>query len=211
VYRHNARLLEGGGALATNGGMNFYLNFSKVTSIHHKGLFFQPLPNLIRYTQPEFTDHPFYEQKYFYQRGLENLREHPGRLLFAFTNFREAFLFGGQGYWPGWHMSFSFALVNWPFILVFWVPALVHAISFVGSRAIFRSPDPVRPLLLSLLFASFVTIYAFLGDPRMRVPFDVVAVVLALHALADWLRARSDPGSPSSSRVDITRVGTMCR
>ncbi|HMJ14759.1 MAG TPA: hypothetical protein VK524_25280 [Polyangiaceae bacterium] len=186
---HNSRLVKEKAGLATNGGLNFYLNFAEVSIIHFEGHHIQPIPNAVRHTEPETTNHPFYHERYFYKKGFQVIRNEPGRLLAAFDNFPETFLLGEQGYWPEWGKeSPGFMLLNIPFILLIWFPALIHGARLLFSRRLLRERDPARPLLIAVILSMLVTIYLFLGDPRMRVPFDAVALALALDALAGYLR-----------------------
>jgi hypothetical protein len=65
------------------------------------------------------------------------------------------------------------------------VPVLLHTAWLARKR---RLLDPLTPagstraVLLVLVYTALATLYVFLGDPRMRVPFDPLLVVLAVDA-----------------------------
>ena len=189
---HNSRLVKERAGLATNGGLNFYLNFAEVSGIRFEGSYIQPIPNAVRYTKEEFTHRPFYHERFFYEKGVRLLKENPARLIRALDNFPETFLLGRQGYWPEWQKSVLFLVINLPFILLVWGPALVHAARLLFSRRLVRERDPAKPLAIALIASMLVTVYWFLGDPRMRVPFDAIALILALTALAESVRRSSE-------------------
>jgi hypothetical protein len=196
---HNARLLDGRAALSTNGGLNFYLNFAEVSGVYFEKGYIQPLPNAVRYTNPENASQPFYEDGYYYEKGVQLLKDNPARLVRALDNFREAFLLGKQSYWPEWQRSWRFSLLNLPFIFLVWLPALIHAVRLLGSRRLLRERDPAPPLLIALVASVLLTIYLFLGDPRMRVPFDAVALILALDALGRYWQRSTDAERPEAA------------
>jgi 4-amino-4-deoxy-L-arabinose transferase-like glycosyltransferase len=189
---HNSRLVKEKAGLSTNGGLNFYLNFAEVNSIHFEDAHIQPIPNAVRYREPEFTSRPFYHDRFFYEKGVRLLKDKPARLIRALDNFPESFLLGHQGYWPEWEKGTRFSLINLPFIFLVWGPALIHGTRLLFSRQLVRERDAAKPLLLALIASMLLTIYLFLGDPRMRVPFDAVALILALDALAVFVRRSTD-------------------
>jgi 4-amino-4-deoxy-L-arabinose transferase-like glycosyltransferase len=184
--------------LATNGGLNFYMNFAEIRTIratHKNGLHhITPIPNLLRYEQDEVVPATLMNEKYHYQRGVQLIRERPARLLRAFDNFVEGAGAGKQDYWPGWrlHDRLLSRYSKW----FFWfgvLPGSLHLLWIFVSGRFLRPQEAPRALIGYALLSVVITLYWFLGDPRMRVPFDPLVIVLALDGLrrlVKWLAAR---------------------
>jgi 4-amino-4-deoxy-L-arabinose transferase-like glycosyltransferase len=191
---HNSRLVGRPAGPATNGGLNFYLNFAEVRSIRcwDQGLEhnIQPVPNYLRYQVAEDSERPFYDERYYYRRGLSLLVEKPLRLLRALTNFVEGSGVGRQRYWPGykpvWWLLAGASVV---FFMIAIVPTLLYlGLTTIRGRLLDPASAP-RLLLASAVVSSGLTLWLFLGDPRVRVPFDPVFAVLGMDALrraAGW-------------------------
>jgi hypothetical protein len=179
--------------LATNGGANFYLTFAEIRTlrtISHVGDHaITPIPNLIRFQNEEIHRTPLFNERYFYRQGFKLISEKPSRLLRALDNLREGAGAGEQDYWPGW--PFHDKLLKRHSQAFFWLgvlPASLHLLWFFASGR-FLKPDAAPRLLLALAIASAViTLAFFLGDPRMRVPFDPVLIVLTLDGPRRLLR-----------------------
>jgi len=181
--------------LATNGGANFYLNFAEIRTLksvsqageHH----ITPIPNLIRYDKDEIHRTALYNEQYFYQRGFKLLREKPSRLVRALDNLVEGAGAGKQDYWPGW--PWHDRLLAGHAKVFFWLgvlPAMLHILWLFASGRFLRPEAAPRVLLALALSSAILTLYLFLGDPRMRVPFDPVLIVLTLDAprrLFKWI------------------------
>ncbi len=205
---HNSRLVDRWVPTSTNGGLNFYLNFSDVRTVEfpegrltHR---ITPVPNLIRYTEVERVDRPFYEDRHFYGRGIDLLREEPSRALRGLWSLKEFVGVGHQDYWPGWRpwsrllrvggRIFSYAVV---------LPAL-FALGWLGWRR-FRA-TAVNPAsattpghgegwvwIGALIAANLLTGMVFLGDPRLRVPYDplyAIAAGFGYWQASRWIRLR---------------------
>jgi 4-amino-4-deoxy-L-arabinose transferase-like glycosyltransferase len=186
---HNARLV-GSPTLGTNGGLNFYLNFASVRGVRFRDARGEhgitPIPNLLYHSKDELVKVPFYADAHYFGRGLALLREEPGRLKVTGRNLVEASGVGRQGYWP----------VNdrerWPrlhrrvFFFVGILPSLL-GLGLLGFRRRYAASRH-RPLLVAagMVLSSVVTLLLFLGDPRMRVPFDPLLILLAAAAFV-WI------------------------
>lgn len=182
---HNTRLV-GKPTLGTNGGLNFYLNFAAVRGVRYRdarGTYgITPIPNLAYHSQDEWVKVPFYADMHYYARGWQLLREDPSRLKVALRNLEESCGAGRQGYWPGDVREAWQSLHRRLFLVAGITPALVAIVLLACRRryAVARH----RPLLIAaaLVSSSVVTLLLFLGDPRMRVPFDPLLIVLAAAA-----------------------------
>jgi 4-amino-4-deoxy-L-arabinose transferase-like glycosyltransferase len=212
VCAHNSRALGRPTGPSANGGLNFYLNFADVHTIHYQGRFGQywiaPVPNGFDHTRQELTEVPLYEDAHYYARGLAYVRAHPESLGEALQNFPEAAGIGRQLMWPHWpgheqllhvYALGFFALVLVPGLLALGVLGLrgyrlLRARSLAGSQAPEGTPEALT--IGALCASSALPIYLFLGDPRVRVPFDPLWILLAafaLHSLGALIRARSRP------------------
>jgi 4-amino-4-deoxy-L-arabinose transferase-like glycosyltransferase len=179
---HNARLV-GTPTLGTNGGLNFYLNFASVRGVRFRDARGEhgitPIPNLFYHQNDEVVKVPFYADRHYFERGLALLREDLGRLRVTVRNLVEASGVGRQGYWPVDERERWTRLHRRWFFYVGIVPSLV-GITLLGFRRRYAA-NQHRPLLVAagLVLSSLVTLLLFLGDPRMRVPFDPLLMVLA--------------------------------
>jgi hypothetical protein len=88
------------------------------------------------------------------------------------------------------------------FFVVGLLPALAWLVALVFRRARARA-QPAALLVAALCLASALPMYLFLGDPRLRVPFDPLWIVLsglAYQALWNALVAlRKRPRVPVDS------------
>jgi hypothetical protein len=195
---HNSRLLGAPSLLGTNGGLNFYLNFSEVRTIRYRDPLqdhaITPIPNLLRYHEDERSQVPFYDDGYYYRRGLDAIAQRPLRALRALRNIRDGFGVGLLGYWPGWRgydgllRGFSLAFF-WLVIL----PGLTWVLGLALRGPLWRPKCRVQLLLALWIASSMLVMYLFLGDPRIRVPFDPLLWLLAIdayRALGVWVRRR---------------------
>lgn len=192
---------------ATNGGLNFYLNFSELRGIEYRtrgeGYDIYPVPNLLRYERVEHTRVPFYDQAEYYRLGLQELAHHPRRALYALDNLRLGSGMGPITFWPGF-AGHEAALRDWSRGFFFWcaLPSLIYA-AFLVFRARRSPPSEVwRQMLLLVLASCAFGLYAFLGDPRLRVPFDPLFIVFALDGAARllaWSKSAETEAVPHSA------------
>jgi hypothetical protein len=194
----NTRLLGRPASLGTNGGLNFYLNLADVRGVRFKERRavhrITPIPNLLRFPRDEDEEAvfvPFYDDAYFYQRGLALLRQQPSRLVLrGASNLAEAAGMGGQGYWPEADTRLT-RRHRRAFFMAAMLPSLAGAL-LLGARRRWAARENL-PLLAAagLVASNLVTVLFFLGDPRMRVPFDALIVLLAAAGYL-WLYELSE-------------------
>jgi 4-amino-4-deoxy-L-arabinose transferase-like glycosyltransferase len=188
---HNARLV-GTPTLGTNGGLNFYLNFASVRGVRFRdsrgehGI--TPIPNLFHYPKDEWVKVPFYADRHYFGRGLALLKEDPRRLRVAGRNLVESSGVGKQGYWPGDAREGWQRLHRRVFFFAAILPSLLGLGLLVRRRRYAESKNLPLVIAAVLLASSLVTLLLFLGDPRMRVPFDPLLILLAGAAYV-WLAA----------------------
>jgi hypothetical protein len=185
VCAYNSSIAERPTSLATNGGLNFYLNVAEVRTIHYQepdhGHAITPIPNLVRYTVDERTRVPFHEQGHYFRRGFQLIAERPARLVRALDNLVEGAGLGQQDFWPGWPGR-ELLLKRSAWVL-FWLavaPALLYLFVLLVRGRLWQTVEAPRLMLGLAVFAVTVTMWLFLGDPRVRVPFDPLLIVLAL-------------------------------
>jgi 4-amino-4-deoxy-L-arabinose transferase-like glycosyltransferase len=182
VSAYNSRALGRPAGPAANGGLNFYLNFADVRSVHYSGAFgaywISPVPNGLRFTRDEPTNVPFFEDTHYYRAGVRFVRQHPDALVRALDNFVEAAGLGRQLYWPNWP---GFERTFHRYALWFFALAIAPALAFLlglGLQALRGRASLPRLLLASVCVMGTLPMYFFLGDPRVRVPFDPIWLVL---------------------------------
>jgi len=185
----NSRLVGERAGVATNGGLNFYLAFREVRGVEYQeGNFVHrivPIPNLLRYQEMERVTVPFWREGYFYARGLDLLREDPRRLARSLDHLKEGMGLGRQSFWPGWKGREELLERYGPaFFFVGILPGLLYLPRLLARR---RSE---ALLVGAFLVPAFLTLAFFLGDPRMRVPFDPLFILLSVAAF-DALLVRS--------------------
>lgn len=171
--------------ISTNGGINFFLNFGKVGGVLYEGVEgsfgIRPVPNGLA-GEPIFsTDEPLYRSAVFFALGFDELWAHPGRLIGALGNGWAVVGLGQQTYWPGWEPVDRFLI---PHTRVFFLFGILPAL--LGLLGSLRPRDRERllreaPLWLALT-SCVVAGYAFLGDIRVRIPYDPLLIVLSCLA-----------------------------
>lgn len=197
---HNSRLIGEPTGLGTNGGLNFFLAHAPVKGAdYQEGRFthrIYPIPNLARHEAVHVSTVPFYDEGHFYRLGLREIAARPSRLLASLDNLVEGVGLGKQAFWPGWpgRDDLLRTYSRWFFFLGI-LPAVL------GAAALSRHGDErrTRLLMLALVVSAVVTLYAFLGDPRMRVPFDSLLIALSVDAWAaalGWARLRGRAPAP---------------
>ncbi len=189
---------------ATNGGVNFYLNFADVRTIRYQGSFgrywITPAPNAFRGERTELTNVPFFDEEYYYARGAHFLREHPWALVSGTRNLVEGAGVGEQVFWPNWLEGYEslFHTYSRVFFSVILVPSCVWTLCL--ANPVFRRMESLgAKCLAAICFGGVLPIYFFLGDPRMRVPFDPLWTVLGSMAFERARRRLASAGVPGPS------------
>lgn len=219
VSWQNTRLVGARAGLATNGGLNFYLAFREVRGVaYDEGGFVHhifPIPNLIRYREVERVPVPFYQESHFYREGLRQLREDPDLLAKIGFNLSEGAGLGRQDFWPGWEGRGRLLRAYGP---AFFFALILPALAFL-AWSLWRGAARGPSLLLGAYLASAAfTLAFFLGDPRMRVPFDPLLILLAVGAFdglagafagrrAGSALADADVGGDGAAGEDVAGAG----
>jgi hypothetical protein len=185
----------------TNGGLNFYLNFSDSKRVEYGAAFIEPIPNAVRFDRVESVSVPFYEQGHYYARGLALLRAEPWRLERVSFNLRELTATGRQSYWPGWEplplAERIYGRIFFGFVIA---PALLCAVQLLLRRRAEHGPE--RRFMALLLVASSIAPIVYLGDPRLRVPFDGLLLILLVDGYLRLWRAHAQEASAGSARTN---------
>jgi 4-amino-4-deoxy-L-arabinose transferase-like glycosyltransferase len=187
---HNTRVMGKPTGIATNGGLNFFLAHAEASGAQfQEGTFTHriiPIPNSIRHREPFVSPVPFYDEKFFYSRGIDELAKRPYELITSLDNVIEGIGLGRQDYWPWWHgheriLVFHSRLTFWLLVLPTALSAFVlHRLGRLGSKE-----ESGRLWLFLLCASTLAAMYVFLGDPRVRVPFDPLFIILSIDA---WFR-----------------------
>jgi 4-amino-4-deoxy-L-arabinose transferase-like glycosyltransferase len=212
---HNARLL-GHPSLGSNGGLNFYLNFAPVRGVRYaEGRMIHritPIPNLLRYPSDDAEEAvavPFYSEAHYYARGLTILRQHPERLAIAASNLVEAAGGGRQGYWPSDGRDPFLRSHRRIFLWACILPGLFGLGALATRRRYARAENLTLVACAALVLTGLVTLLLFLGDPRMRVPFDPLFILLAAAAyvaLAELVERRFGVAQRVRQLLDARRA-----
>jgi hypothetical protein len=179
--------------ISTNGGVNFFLAHSDWRSACFPASdaiqCIVPRPNALRegpvYVSPgeAWNDHAFY------MLGLKSIVSHPLRLLVDGRNVTSGLGLTSLDYYPGWmaHPTLLHAFSR-SFFWVALLPAAIRAAMLARRGALLESK--ARFWLWLLVGQAIAILYLYLGDPRIRVPFDPLCLVLAADAwtaFAQWV------------------------
>lgn len=204
VAVHNTRLAGRAAGLATNGGLNFFLGHCECRAVR-----FPPggkigevsgYHNRKRYTEIIQAPVPAYDEGYFYRAGLSLLAREPARIVRGLANVADGFALSDLGplpaqpYWPGWN-GHEVELRRWARAALWlaFAPAVAMTLWMAIKRRLSSDEEAPRLLLIAILASAPITLYLFLGDPRLRVSFDPLAFALAADAwlvAGRWARAR---------------------
>jgi 4-amino-4-deoxy-L-arabinose transferase-like glycosyltransferase len=210
VVVRNSMLVGHPVGLSTNGGVNFFLSrcecrgvlfpeneVSGGTTAYH---------NRIRYTEMWQGSFPPYEESYYYAEGIRLVIDDPWLIMRGFANVQDGLGLGPlnePAYWPSWmgHNDIlnTCARIIAPLTLL---PTLIVA---VLQRKRMRKTDKKdgRWVLLTIVISELFTMNLYLGDPRGRVPFDPLLIILGTMAWADlgrWMAQQI------ASRRKVTHV-----
>ena len=180
----NSKLMGKPVGLGTNGGLNFFLAHSDIRMAKfQRGTFHYaigPIRNMLNYSVDFQSPVPLYDESFFYREGWKNLRENPLRLLKDLDNVREGIGLGKQDYWPHWEpwgkiVRLFSQLFFWAILL----PLGFHLLWAWRDREPLRSQAAALPFTGLMILVVLVTMYVFLGDPRIHIPFDPLLIAAA--------------------------------
>ena len=194
VCVYNSSLAGRATGIATNGGVNFFLAHSDYTAVNFPagdaigGI--APRPNAIRETEKVF-DAPFhaYDESAFYRLAIEHLWQRPARLFRDLRHISDGFGLGPVGYWPGYMGRDAWLVVSGQILC--WlgvIPSCLHLALLSLRRPFEARGQAARVLVWGVLGSMVLTLYLFLGDPRIRVPFDPLWIVLGSDAWRDFFK-----------------------
>jgi hypothetical protein len=199
---HTSLLLGRPALVASNGGVNFYLAHSECGSVRS-----QTAGGVVEvtshYNRAHFSEKcvvagPLTDERPLYAAGLREIAAHPSRVLRAVDAFSEGLgwmkrrEWPDQPFWPG-SMADDDRVWAWSkaYLPAFLLPALVHAVVVLRKRPTLCSAQKHTMALTWLTLASvFIALFAFCGNPRVRVSSDPLAIALAgaaVAAFSGWL------------------------
>jgi 4-amino-4-deoxy-L-arabinose transferase-like glycosyltransferase len=181
--------------LATNGGLNFFLARAPYRSValapDDPIIAVSAYRNRALYTEVfDARAHHAWDERWFYAEGVRTIAEHPVAALRASVDNVDQGLGLGrmgawpeQGFWPGWmgHDAVMNGFARAAFWLA-WLPVLLLATRLEIAGVLGAARGGARALLLLPLLALVVALLVFIGDPRVRVSFDPIAIALASEA-----------------------------
>jgi 4-amino-4-deoxy-L-arabinose transferase-like glycosyltransferase len=215
VVADNSRIAGRPAGLATNGGVNFFLGHCECRAVTFpRGTGVGEVSghqNRQRYTEVIASPRAPYDERYFYGETLRRIAERPALIVRALVNVGDGLVLTGLGEWPaqpyypGWmgHED-ELRAFGRGFAWLGIVPAFASATWLAIRRRLPAATEGTRVLLLALLASLLATLYLYLGDPRLRVPFDPLLMALAVDAWwragrAVWARARAQWLSPRAA------------
>lgn len=193
---YNSRIAGHLTGIATNGGANFFLGHCECRALHFPPGFgvgeISGHQNRKRYTEVVLAERPANDEAYFYREMLHRIAERPSLVARAALNIADGLVLTNPGegaahpYYPGWagHED-ELRAFGRGFAWLAIVPAFLHALILAARRRLLATEGVDRLLLLTLCASMLATLYLFLGDPRLRVPFDPLLLVLAIEAWRD--------------------------
>jgi hypothetical protein len=203
--------------LATNGGLNFFLARAPYRSVALApddaitGV--SGYRNRALYTEVfDATSHHAWDERWFYAQGARTIAERPLAALEAsLGNLDQGLGLGRmgawpeQGFWPGWmgHDTAMNAFARAAFWLA-WLPVLLLATRLELTGALGTTRGGPRTLLLLPVLSVVAALLVFIGDPRVRVSFDPLALAVASEAYVRAARylvrgtRRRTPTSPTT-------------
>lgn len=182
--------------VATNGGVNFYLAHSDCSAVETGQGEVRSVTshfNRTHGTEPCRVPFAAYDEGAFYRAGLAEIAAHPSRLARAWIGVSEGLGLAPRRAWPDhpfWPGSMldeeklnDFSQAFAPLVLL---PALVHGVlcARAARGRLLASASGPRGLGWLLLGSVLFVLYAYNGNPRVRVSSDPIAVALATAAVA---------------------------
>ncbi len=169
IFAENNRISNGKvKTFSAHGGLNFYFSQCKtyrVDSVTDDGYAYTIIPPAT-VQEPENgtlkTDHPFYDQKYFFDMGLKCIEENPYIWLENFKKF-EVLFFGALLPSVEDAKYFSILLPIFQYLSLFASFTVLLLILFYKDNNINK---PILWLLVSILFVSLITMYFFNAEQR---------------------------------------------
>lgn len=207
IVVHNSWIAGRPVGLASNGGVNFFLGHCEcraVTFPRGGGVGeVSGHQNRQRYTGVVASPRVAYDERYFYRETLQRIADRPALIARALINVSDGLVLTGLGEWPahpyypGWmgHED-ELRAFGCGFAWLAIVPAFASSTWLLLRGRLRAATEATRVLLLALLASLLATLYLYLGDPRLRVPFDPLLMALAVDAWwtaarAAWRRARN--------------------
>ena len=124
-----------------------------------------------------------YDEAKLYRLALEGLLAEPSRLVRDLSHITDGFGLGPVSYWPGWMGRNGWLVIPGYFLFALCVlPSCVHLVFLAFRRPFEAREHAAHWLLWGVLGSTVLTLYLFLGDPRIRVPFDPLWIVLGADA-----------------------------
>ena len=139
------------------------------------------------------------------QRGLALLRDRPSRLVErGVSNWVEAAGMGRQGYWPVPDTRLT-RMHRRAFFIAALLPSFAGMLLLAARRRFAARENAALLAAAGLIVSNLVTVFFFLGDPRMRVPFDSLVLLLAAAGYL-WLGERLQESWAALLRLPVSGV-----
>ena len=215
IVAHNSIVSNQLTGLATNGGLNFWFGHceaKQVTTFNRSGeqtaQFKQTVPNQLgRGGEYIFRDIDVWDEKFFFQLGLDCIEQDKQRHIFRVTrnvlDMTASSVPFPQSEDHGWARDVVQATNIAYSVLLPWL--VIESLFLIFRRR--RAGKPLgEAFLLANLACAAVVAMVFFGDPRVRSVYDVFGLALIAALLADRLhldgsdQSQDKPESASKSQ-----------
>ena len=174
-------------SVSSSGGFNFAMTWCDVKSVKyiHNGYWFWFVSAAnIDYPDDKaiVTNVPFENQNYYYQRGINCLKEHPERVINNLSSIKKLFsshLFPTTTDMAGWEtFRLIFKIING---LLFFTAILTIIGLFKGWVFVKESTKKYIYLSALIILSLFITLYIQnVGEERYLIPYSPLLIILSL-------------------------------
>jgi len=177
-------------SISSNGGVGFAMLWCDAKSIEMQnngyGFGFGPPAN-IDYPENKriFTNEPFVNQKYYYQLGLNCLKEHPERIIGSLSSVIKVFhshLFPTVGGVAGWE---NFRLIFKILSGLLFITSILTIIGLLTKKILIDiSVRKYFYLFALIIFSLLITVYLQnVGEERYIMPYAPILIILSIPTI----------------------------
>ena len=209
---NNGKFCPGSNKAASDFLMGHYGRFNMMTwhdpVTGETRMFGSPSTAQHGYTERPEMDFGITDSKKNIETALGWIRQHPIQTI-TLTGEHIYDLYFGSVAWPSSATRYwvGAAQANYAFVLLMLLPASVRCIDLLRIRGLRGFLGSTEALVLSPVVGLIVSAAIATGEPRYRIPFDSLYMVVALEFFADWKRAKKS--SPATTPLDDEPSGLL--
>jgi hypothetical protein len=159
------------------------------------------------YTERPEMDFGITDTKKNIETALGWIKKHPFQTI-TLTGEHVYDLYFGSVSWPSSASRYwvGASQASYAFVLLMLLPASVRCIDLLRIRGLRGFLGSTEALVLSPVVGLIASAAIATGEPRYRIPFDSLYMIVAIEFFADWIRARkvapaTTPPEPSRLRL----------